>query len=120
MARSWRRVRAKPRHHRASQRRPGGSAGRSGGDGYDAATDLIQLDALEQGLEVAVAEPLIALALDDLKEDRPEQVFGEDLQQQAFVADGAVDEDAVPPQPFQVLAVARHALVDQLVIGLDG
>ena len=39
---------------------------------------------LEQGLEVALAEALVALALDDLEEDRPDHVLGEDLQQQAL------------------------------------
>src|SRR3546814_7794264 len=35
-----------------------------------AALDLVALDALEQGLEVAFAEAFVALALDDLEEDR--------------------------------------------------
>src|SRR5690606_32265172 len=39
----------------------------------DAAADLVQLDGLEEGLEVSVAESLVALALDDLEEDRPEE-----------------------------------------------
>lgn len=46
-----------------------------------AAADLVQLNGLEQGLEVADAETLVALALDDLEEDRPEKVFREYLQQ---------------------------------------
>ena len=40
-------------------------------------------DAFEQRLEIAFAEALIALALDDLEEDRADGVLGEDLQQQA-------------------------------------
>jgi hypothetical protein len=35
-----------------------------------AAADLVELDGLEQRLEVALAEALVALALDDLEEDR--------------------------------------------------
>src|SRR3546814_5033058 len=50
-----------------------------------AALDLVALDALEQGLEVAFAEAFVALALDDLEEDRAERVRGEDLQQLALV-----------------------------------
>src|SRR3546814_19824649 len=42
-----------------------------------AALDLVALDALEQGLEVAFAEPFVALALDDPDEGRPERVRGE-------------------------------------------
>jgi hypothetical protein len=75
-----------------------------------AAADLVELDALEQGLEVAVAEALVALALDDLEEDRAEQVLGEDLQQQALLADIAVEQDAVLAQALQVLAVAGTRL----------
>src|SRR5690606_5385288 len=85
----------------------------------DAATNLVQFDGLEQGLEVAVAEAFIALALDDLEEDRAEQVFGEDLQQQTFFADIAVQQDAVLLQALEVFTVAGDALVHQLVIGLD-
>ena len=35
-----------------------------------AAADLVELDALEQGAEIALAEALVALALDELEEDR--------------------------------------------------
>src|SRR5690606_2154280 len=47
----------------------------------DAAADLVEFDRLEQGLEVALAEALVALALDELEEDRPDRVLAEDLQQ---------------------------------------
>ena len=47
---------------------------------------LVALDALEQRLEVALAEALVALALDDLEEDRADRVLGEDLQQLALLA----------------------------------
>ncbi len=48
----------------------------------DPAAHLIKLDALEQGFEIAFAEAFVALALDDLEEDRANHVLGEDLQQQ--------------------------------------
>src|SRR5690606_34493374 len=51
----------------------------------DAALHLVAFDGLEQRLEVALAETLVALALDDLEEDRAERVGGEDLQQQALL-----------------------------------
>src|SRR3546814_8638669 len=50
-----------------------------------AALHLVALDAFEQGLEVAFAEAFVALALDDLEEDRAERVLGEDLQQLALL-----------------------------------
>jgi hypothetical protein len=50
-----------------------------------AALHLVALDALEQRLEVAFAEAFVALALDDLEEDRAERVLGEDLQQLALL-----------------------------------
>jgi hypothetical protein len=56
-----------------------------------AAPDLVELDAFEQRLEVAVAKALVALALDELEEDGPELVLAEDLQQQ--LAGHAVDQD---------------------------
>ena len=84
-----------------------------------AAADLVEFDRLVQRLEVAVAEALVALALDDFEEDRADHGLGEDLQQDALVTDIAVDQDAVLLQPLQVVAVPRHALVHQPVIGLD-
>ena len=49
-----------------------------------------------RALEVALAEALVALALDDLEEDRADHVLGEDLQQQALPSVGvAIDQDAV-------------------------
>src|SRR3546814_18938714 len=48
----------------------------------DAAADLVELDRFEQGLEIALAEALIALPLDDLEEDRADHVLGEYLEQQ--------------------------------------
>src|SRR5688572_29835154 len=48
--------------------------------------DLIGLDRLEQGLEVAFAEAVVALALDELEEDRPDRRLAEPLQQDLRVA----------------------------------
>ncbi len=83
---------------------------RSGVDGNHAAPDLVELDAFEQRLEIAVAEAFIALALDDLEEDRADHILGEDLEQDALFADIAVDQDAVLAQPLQVLAMAGTRL----------
>lgn len=47
---------------------------------------LVALDGFEQRLEVALAEAVVALALDELKKHRSHQGFREDLQQQALVA----------------------------------
>src|SRR5690606_5149359 len=75
-----------------------------------AALHLVALDAFKQGLEVAFAEAFVALALDDLEEDRAEGVLGEDLQQLALVGlRVGVDQDLVLRQPRHVLAVVRHA-----------
>src|SRR5471032_1406002 len=87
-----------------------------------AALDLIELDRFEQRAEITFAEALVALALDDLEEDRTDDVLREDLQQQlAFrLGAAAVDQDAQAAQVFQTLAVVRQAAVHQLVVGLDG
>jgi hypothetical protein len=74
------------------------------------AANLVQLDRLEQRLEVAFAEALIALALDDLEEDRSNLVFSEDLQQQVFGC--AVDQDLALAQLVERFAVIRHAAID--------
>src|SRR6478609_4901753 len=61
----------------------------------DAPANLVELDALEERLEIAFAEALVALALDDLEEDRPDHVLGEDLEQQALsFGRRAVHQDA--------------------------
>src|SRR5258706_7122567 len=84
----------------------------------DAAAHLVELDRFEQRLEVAFAEALVAFALDELEEDRPELVLAEDLQQQ--LAGLAVDQDLALFQLGDVLAVPGNALVHQLVVGIDG
>src|SRR5579859_6675152 len=91
----------------------------SGVDGDHATANLVEFDRLIERLEVAVAEAFIALALDDLEKDRAEGVLREDLEQDALVANIAVDQDAVLLEPLEILAMAGDALVDQLVIGLD-
>src|SRR6478672_5910070 len=84
-----------------------------------AAANLVQFDRFEQGAEVALAEALVAAALDDLEEDRADHRLGEDLQQQpAALGRRAVDQDAVGGQALQVLAVARQASIDLLVVGV--
>src|SRR5688572_17382110 len=88
----------------------------------DASCDLVRLDRFEQRAEIALAEALVALALDDLEEDRPDHGLGEDLQELVLVmllVDAlAVDEDLVALEALEVLAVVGHALVDALVIGV--
>ncbi len=66
-----------------------------------------------------MSEAVIALALNDLEEDRTEQVVGENLEQNPLFADRAVDQDVVLLHTFEVFAMTRHAAVDQLVIGVD-
>src|SRR5262249_14655192 len=67
--------------------------------------------------EVALPEALVALALDDLEEDRADHGLGEDLQQEA-AAGAAVDQQTIPPQPFERLAVTGQAAIDHLVVGI--
>src|SRR5690349_3349582 len=84
-----------------------------------AAPDLVELDRFEQGAEIALAEALVAAALDDLEEDRADHGLGEDLQQQtAALGRRAVDQDAVGGEALQVLAVAGQARIDLLVVGV--
>src|SRR5439155_2203242 len=88
----------------------------------DAAADLVFLDTLEQGAEVALAETFIALALDELEEDRPDYGSGETLEQHfgfpAFDHAFTVDQDAILLQLVKRLAVTRNALIDLVVIGI--
>src|SRR5690348_5122808 len=83
------------------------------------ASHLVALDRFEQGLEVAFAETFVALALDDLEEDRADAVLGEDLQQQfLFRFHVGVDQDLVLRQPRHVLAMVRHAQAVPSEIGI--
>src|SRR3546814_14300579 len=81
----------------------------------DAAADLVGLDGVEQRLEVALAEALVALALDDLEEHRADDVLGEDLQQ-AATAFGrrAVDQELLGGETAKILAVARQPAINLL------
>src|SRR5215471_13820019 len=84
-----------------------------------AAADLVELDRFEQRAEIALAEALVAAALDDLEENRPDYRLGEDLQQKpAALGRRAIDQDAVGGQPRHVLAMAGQALFNLLVIGI--
>src|SRR5213596_2086723 len=69
--------------------------------------NLILLDRLEQRLEVAFAKTIVALALDEFEENRPDRVRRKDLQQHLGVA--AVDH---------ALTMLRQARVDLLEIGI--
>src|SRR3546814_2582428 len=80
-----------------------------------AAADLVFFDALEQRLEIAFAETFVALALDDLEEDRPDHGAGEDLQQDTFDR-RAIDQDVQCLQPRERFTVSRHACMDARVI----
>src|SRR5207247_6501676 len=85
----------------------------------DAAADLVALDRFKKGAEIALAEPLIALALDDLEKDRADHGFGEDLQEQPLtLRRRAVDQDLVALQSRRILAMAGEPRVDRLVIAL--
>src|SRR3954471_848069 len=84
----------------------------------DAAADLVELDRFEQGLEIALAEALVALALDDLEKDRADHILREDLEEEALARlGGAVDEDAALAHFGNVVVVAGDALVDHVIIG---
>src|SRR5438477_8738405 len=84
-----------------------------------AAANLVQFDRFEQGTEVALAEALVAAALDDLEEDRADHRLGEDLQQQtAALGRRAIDQDAVGGKALDVLAMAWQARVELLIIGV--
>src|SRR3981189_1926391 len=82
----------------------------------DAAALLVEFYGLEQGLKIPFAEPLVALALNDLEEDRSDGVLGENLQQDT-ARRIAVDQDAAVPQFAQRLAMTGNARVDAFIVG---
>src|ERR1700736_2626456 len=82
-----------------------------------AAANLIELDRLEQGAEVALAEAFVALALDDLEKDRTDHVAREDLQQDALFG-AAVDQDLPALELGQRFAVSVYARLDALVVAV--
>src|SRR5689334_3675445 len=85
----------------------------------DPAPHLVELDALEQRLKIALAEALVALALDDLEEDRADHVLGEDLQQQALPFSGSsVHQDAALLEFRNALVMALNAVGQHLVISV--
>src|SRR5882762_3529189 len=84
-----------------------------------AAPDLVLLDGFEQGAEVALAEALVAFPLDDLEEDRTDDVLRKDLQQQALALLGiAIDQDAAGAQLSQGFPMAGYADGEVLIIGV--
>src|SRR6266436_2647773 len=87
-----------------------------------AAADLVFLDRFEQRLEVAFAKTIVALALDELEEDRPDRVGGENLQEHLGLATVdhafAVDQDAIALKPRDVLTMLGQARIDLLEIGV--
>lgn len=70
---------------------------------------MVFLDGFEQGLEVALAETVVSLTLDDLEEDRTDHRLGEDLQQHAQLT-----------QLLDVLLVIGHLGIELLVVGIRG
>ena len=66
--------------------------------------------------EIALAEALVALALDDFEEDRADDRLGEDLQQHLAFRGRAVEQDPVAAQPLGVLLVPRQARGERLVV----
>src|SRR5262249_13753413 len=92
---------------------------RSGGLN-DAAPQLIALERFEQRLEVAFAEALVALALDELEEHGTEEGLREDLQEQPLLAalGGSVQEDPPRLQLVHFFVVSGQALLEHLVVGL--
>src|SRR6202000_3360356 len=82
-----------------------------------ATANLIEFDALEQRLEIAFAETLIALALDDLEEDRTNGVLGEDLQKQTAIFRRTIHQDAVAFEARHIFTMTFDAVVETFVIG---
>src|SRR5678815_3080463 len=93
---------------------------------------LVALDALEQRPEVPRAEALVALALDDLVEERPGlpvaveagRVLHEDLEQVAVLL-VAVDQDAQAPEVVGILVDAAdpehlQPLAELVVVAVRG
>src|ERR1700674_3400352 len=82
----------------------------------DTATLLIQLDGFKQGLEIPLAETVVAFALNDLEKDRANGVLGKYLQQDAALA-VAVDENPTPLEFGHRFIVTRDAAVDAFIVG---
>src|SRR5689334_6270728 len=86
---------------------------------HHSAADLVELDGFEERAEVAFAEAFVALALDDLEEDRPDDVLREDLQQHALVLLRiAIDQDAALLELGERLLMPGHARGNSFVVGI--
>src|SRR5207344_2203130 len=81
---------------------------------------LLALDGLEERLEVALAEPLRAVAFDQLEEHRRPVLhrLGEDLQQIAVLV--PVGEDAQLPQRADRYAGLAGPALQRVVVGAGG
>jgi hypothetical protein len=83
----------------------------------DAPANLVFLDGVEQRLEVAFAEALIAIALNDFEEDRADHGIGEYLQQQALTfGRRAIEQNIVRAQAGDILAMPGNPLVEGLIV----
>src|SRR4029078_10183918 len=80
-----------------------------------AAAHLVELHRFEERAEVAFAEALIALPLNDLEEDRADHGLGEDLQEEA-ARRISIDEDLAFAQLIERLTMPGQALLDELVV----
>src|SRR5258708_225220 len=81
-----------------------------------AAALLIELDGFEQRLKIPFAEALVALALNDLEEDRADRILAENLQQDpGFVV--AVDEMSATLKLGHRFTVTLHPRIDTFVVG---
>src|SRR5258708_19697806 len=87
-------------------------APRNGGAEWGRASEhagalLIELDGFEQRLKIPFAEALVALALNDLEEDRADRILAENLQQDpGFVV--AVDENSATLKLGHRFTVTLH------------
>src|SRR5271167_1686097 len=81
-----------------------------------AAADLIELDRLKQSLEIALAKTLVALALDDLEEDRPNDRRREYLQEHLVLGRRTVEKYSILLQPHGVLSVIRQPGREHIVV----
>jgi hypothetical protein len=79
-----------------------------------ASTLLVAFDGLEQCLKIAFAKGEVVFALDEFKEDRAKEIFGENLEQVSFGI--AVDEDLVFANDTAVFGDLWHALKGFFVV----
>jgi hypothetical protein len=80
---------------------------------------LLQLDRLERGTEITLTEAFVALALDDLEENRADDILRENHQQHTLtLARIAIDQDRPFLQSLERLAMTLHPRVHTLVIAV--